>query len=48
MGGKERLRFLCPQQLVHLFTPNLHTNEDVSAHMGELNILHQPGEVSAK
>lgn len=29
-GSEERFRFLRQQQLVHLFTPNLHANEAVS------------------
>lgn len=32
IGGEERLRFPNPQQLVHLFTPNLPANEAVSLH----------------
>ena len=32
IGGEERLGFLSQQQLVHLFTPNLHANEAVSLH----------------
>lgn len=32
IGSEERLRFLRQQQLVHLFTPNLHAHDAGSLH----------------